>query len=207
MACSVWLIPKKDTGMTLKWVCQSDDELDQVKSLGATLSTKSFTNISKHEQDRTTVSDDTCSSKSADLTSVRNSGTPSAMENNTPATKQPVDNTTSKSTRIVKVPFYEPSTLLTHVLVLNRKHFILASRSCIVLVVLPSVAYVYHNERTEWKSIVFNEAVISCCLVQGTKIIMILIEIHRCFEVTRYINMNSCPISFHCRGYFSLADF
>lgn len=159
--CSVSLVPNEPdllTGMTLIWRCYSDEELEQVKNLCEMLSV----NCSENEQKfRTDVVNTSCEARTLEQ-GLWDSDKARERENNT---KQ--ESSSSSSNCTINAPFHEPSTLLSNLSVSNPRHFVLASRRCVILVVLPSLAYVYYKKSKQWKSIVFSEAVIRCCLVQG----------------------------------------
>ncbi|XP_031568271.1 uncharacterized protein LOC116302976 [Actinia tenebrosa] len=214
LMCSVWLVPedpKHFTGMTLRWCCYSDEDLEQVKNLCEMLSVNCSNDEQKFrsgvsldarpaekclwdaiktrgKKDNAKGEDSLSSSTLPPPASTSSSSSPPSSSSFTPLLPQssllpssssssstpplpqsslfPPSSSLSSSNCTVNVPFYEPSTLLSSLSVSNPGHFVLASRMVVVLVVLPSIAYVYYQKNKEWKSVVFRDAVTRCCLVQ-----------------------------------------
>ena len=50
---------------------------------------------------------------------------------------------------------------------LRRTVKLLISTNYVIVAILPLLAYVYHNEKEEWQSLLFPVAVKSCCIAQG----------------------------------------
>lgn len=131
-------------------------------------------NISQIDNGLTTSTKDTCGS----IGSLETSRGSDTKECYTKSIEEPRSCKTSSTSRLtnevlsIDAPFLNPRLFQTSCsdsssLLPSSNVQLLISTNYVIVAILPQLAYVYHHENEEWKSLLFPSAVKCCCITQG----------------------------------------